>query len=135
MTSDRRSSDLVGCRLASCNCLRNSCLRNKTRGTAVSTKEPYKAELAILLQGFAANVRRLREAKAPGYSQEDLAWDTRLHRTAIGKWEQARSEPQLSTLLVLAEALGCTLNDLVEGLPVPRERRPSPTPKLERSGR
>lgn len=133
MKSDRRSSDLAGCRLAGCYRLRNSGLRNKTNYPPMSKKEPYKAELAVLLQGFAANVRRLRETNR--YSQEDLAWDTGLHRTAIGKLEQARSEPQLSTLLILADALGCTLNDLVESLPAPRERRPSPTPKRERSAR
>ncbi len=90
----------------------------------MSAQGPYKAELAILLNAFAANLRRLREAK--GCSQEELAWDTMLHRTAVGKLEQARSEPQLSTLLVLADALDCTVNDLVEGLQVPGERRPAP---------
>ncbi len=115
--------------------MRNSGFRNKTSDSTVSAKESYKAELAVLLQGFAANVRRLREAKEPGYSQEELAWDTGLHRTAIGKLEQARSEPQLSTLLILADTLGCTLNDLVKGLPAPQERRPSPTPRHERSRR
>jgi transcriptional regulator with XRE-family HTH domain len=103
--------------------LRNS----ENRRSTVSTKEPYRAELAALRRGFAANVRRQREIK--GCSQEDLAHDTGLHRTAIGKLEQAQSEPQLSTLLILADALGCTLNDLVKNLPIPRERRPAPKAK------
>lgn len=95
----------------------------------MSTREAYRAELDLLLKGFADNIRRLRDAKETGYSQEQLWMDAELHRTAVGKFEQARSEPSLSSLLILADTLDCTLNDLVEGLPVPKERRPSPKPR------
>jgi hypothetical protein len=54
----------------------------------MSTMESYKAELAEFLDGFGANVRRVRVAKRPRYSQEHLADNTRLHRTEIGKIEQ-----------------------------------------------
>jgi transcriptional regulator with XRE-family HTH domain len=101
----------------------------------MSTQEAYRAELDQLLRGFADNIRRLRKAKEPGYSQEDLWKDTGLHRTAIGKVEQARSEPQLSTLMILANTLGCTLDDLVKGLPVPKERRPSPKAERRRAAK
>lgn len=101
----------------------------------MSAREAYRAELDLLLQGFANNVRRLREAKEPGYSQEDLCMDARLHRTAIGKFEQARSEPHLSSLLILADALGVSISDLVEGLPVPQERRPPPIAKHRRAAK
>ncbi len=102
----------------------------------MSTKEAYKTELAELLKGVAANVRRLREGKESdkftGYSQEDLAKDADLHRTEISKIECGTTEPRLTTLLVLADALGVTLNDLVTGLPVPKERRPSPQSRRPR---
>jgi transcriptional regulator with XRE-family HTH domain len=99
----------------------------------MSVDEAYEAELDELLAGFAKNVRRLRDAK--NYSQEDLCREAKLHRTTIGNYEQARSEPYLRSLLILADALGCTLNDLVEGLPVPKERRPPPKAERRRAAK
>jgi transcriptional regulator with XRE-family HTH domain len=88
--------------------------------------ETYKEELARFLEGFGANVRRVRMAKRPPYSQERLSHATGLHRTEIGKIEQGIVEPRLTTLLILADGLGVSLDDLVAGLWVPVERRPSP---------
>jgi transcriptional regulator with XRE-family HTH domain len=99
----------------------------------MSTHEAYKTELAVLLQDFADNVRRLRKHKEPDYSQEDLADDARLHRTQIGMIERGQRDPRLSTLVILADALGVSLDDLAEGLPVPKERRPSPRAKRVRT--
>lgn len=90
----------------------------------MNTPENYRVELTQYLQGFGANVRRLRSAKRPGLSQEDLAFQARLHRTEVGKIEQGNVEPKLTTLVIIADALGVTLNELVEGLPVPTERKP-----------
>jgi transcriptional regulator with XRE-family HTH domain len=92
----------------------------------MSTMEAYKAELARFLQEFGANVRRVRQAKRPRCSQEQLSDTTGLHRTEIGKIEQGAVEPRLTTLLILADGLSVTINDLVAGLEVPEERRPSP---------
>jgi transcriptional regulator with XRE-family HTH domain len=92
----------------------------------MSTTEAYKAELACILEAFGANVRRVRTAKRPHYSQERLAEATELHRTEIGKIEQGVVEPRLTTLLILADGLGVTVNDLLVGLWVPGERRPAP---------
>lgn len=91
--------------------------------------ESYKAELAEFLKGFARNVRYHREKKEPGFSQERLSDATRLHRTEIGRIEQASIEPRLTTLVILANALDVRIDDLVEGLPVPVERKPSPQAK------
>jgi transcriptional regulator with XRE-family HTH domain len=91
----------------------------------MSTMESYKAELAAFLEGFGANVRRVRVAKRPRCSQERLADATRLHRTEIGKIEQGVVEPRLTTLYILADGLGVTIDDLLAGLWVPTERRPS----------
>jgi transcriptional regulator with XRE-family HTH domain len=97
----------------------------------MSTREDYEAERAQILREFGDRVRALREEKAPElrlprYGQEKLAGDAGLHRTEIGKIERAETEPGLLTLLILAAGLRLTLNDLVEGLPVPKERKPAP---------
>jgi transcriptional regulator with XRE-family HTH domain len=92
----------------------------------MSTMEAYKAELASFLEGFGDNVRRVRGARRPPLSQERLSHATRLHRTEIGKIEQGLVEPRLTTLLILADALSVTIDELVAGLSVPVERRPSP---------
>ena len=92
----------------------------------MSTGELYKAELSRLREAFGANVRRMRRAKGPRFSQERLAEATDLHRTEIGKIEQGAVEPRLSTLLILADALSVSIDDLVAGLSVPIERRPPP---------
>jgi transcriptional regulator with XRE-family HTH domain len=92
----------------------------------VSTIEAYKAELARFLEGFGANVRRVRMAAQPRCSQEQLSDATGLHRTEIGKLEQGKVEPRLTTLFILADGLGVTIDDLLAGLWVPVERKPSP---------
>ncbi|HEY1690124.1 MAG TPA: helix-turn-helix transcriptional regulator [Solirubrobacteraceae bacterium] len=83
----------------------------------------FNAERKQLLHAFAENIRRLREQS--GFSQEAFADEARMHRTSIGYFEQARREPNLSTLLILSDSLGVSLDKLVEGLPVPQERRPA----------
>jgi transcriptional regulator with XRE-family HTH domain len=88
--------------------------------------EAYKGELARFLEGFGGNVRRVRMAKRPRCSQEQLADATELHRTEIGKIEQGKVEPRLTTLLILADGLSVTIDELLAGLWVPLERKPSP---------
>jgi transcriptional regulator with XRE-family HTH domain len=92
----------------------------------MSTMEDYKEELARFLEGFGANVRRVRTSKVPRFSQERLSYTTGLHRTEIGKIEQGIVEPRLTTLLILADGLGVNVDELVAGLWVPTQRRPSP---------
>jgi transcriptional regulator with XRE-family HTH domain len=93
----------------------------------MSTVEDFQRERETYLQGFAANVRRLRAEHAGGsLSQSDLYNKADLHRTEVGRIEQAETEPRLMTLVILADALGASLDDLVKGLPVPKERRPPP---------
>jgi transcriptional regulator with XRE-family HTH domain len=92
----------------------------------MSTMEAYKEELARFLEGFGANVRRVRTTKVPRCSQERLADATELHRTEIGKIEQGKVEPRLTTLVILADGLSVSVDDLIAGLWVPRERKPSP---------
>lgn len=99
----------------------------------MTATDAYKAELRKFLRGFANNVRKLREQKEPGFSQERLSDATRLHRTEIGRIEQASIEPRLTTLVILADALGVPLDELVKGLPVPEQRKPSPHAKYARA--
>jgi transcriptional regulator with XRE-family HTH domain len=91
----------------------------------MSDRATYESELAALLEVFGANVRRVRHER--DYSQERLADQVRLHRTEIGKIEQGIVEPRLSTLVVLADGLGVSLDELVAGIAVPQERKPSPS--------
>jgi transcriptional regulator with XRE-family HTH domain len=98
----------------------------------MSTQDAYAAELAGLQAALAANVRKLRREKLPELSQEAVASHAALHRTQWGSVEQGKRDPGFSTLLVIAEALGVTLNDLAEGIDAPKERRPAPTAKAQR---
>lgn len=83
----------------------------------------FNAERRQLLRVFAAKVRELR--KHAELSQEEFAEHANLHRTSVGYFEQARREPNLSTLLILADALHVSLDTLVQGVPVPQQRRPA----------
>lgn len=50
------------------------------------------------------NVKRIR--KALGWSQEDLAWESDLHRTYISGVERGVRNPTIVVLKRLADALG-----------------------------
>jgi transcriptional regulator with XRE-family HTH domain len=63
---------------------------------------------------FAQNLRRHR--KAAGLSQEEFAIRASLHRTAVSRMEQGKTNPQLDTLVRLAGAAECTVADLAEGI-------------------
>lgn len=98
----------------------------------MSTRDAYERELADLLDALAVNLRRLREEKKPERSQEEVASEATLHRTEWGKIEQGKRDPRMSTMLIIAETLGVTLNDLVAGMAAPKERKPSPLAKRKR---
>jgi transcriptional regulator with XRE-family HTH domain len=90
----------------------------------VNSVDAYKTELAAFLERFGANVRRVRVANDPPCSQERLSYVTRLHRTEIGRIEQGRVEPRLTTLMILAEGLDVSVDELLRDLTAPRERKP-----------
>jgi len=92
---------------------------------AVNPLDAYKAELATVLRRFGANVRRARVSKEPPCSQAQLSYATRLHRTEIGRIEQGAVEPRLTTLMILADALDVSVDELLRGLAPPQQRRPA----------
>jgi len=99
--------------------------------THVSTMQTYTAEKRAYLKGLAANVRRLREEHDPPLSQTDLYEAAKVHRTQLGRIEAGETEPRVMVLHALADALGVTIDALITGLPVPKERKPSPKGKRD----
>jgi transcriptional regulator with XRE-family HTH domain len=68
----------------------------------------------LALQKFGKKVRELRRIK--NYSQEDLAEKAGLHRTYVGGIERGERNVALQNILRLAEALGITASELLEGI-------------------
>lgn len=60
---------------------------------------------------FAANVRAAR--LAAGVSQEELAFKAGIDRTYASQIERAIANPSLGITCAVADALGCTLIDLL----------------------
>lgn len=83
----------------------------------------YTRERAEILLDFGLNLRRLR--RAANHSQRSLGRVARLHDTEIGLLERGRRSPGLLTILILADALSVEAWHLLDGLPVPKERRAS----------
>ncbi|MGP0103375.1 MAG: helix-turn-helix domain-containing protein [Solirubrobacteraceae bacterium] len=90
----------------------------------MSTKADWEAERRAYLEGFAANVRRIREEK--GLSQAALDRAAGLHRTEVGRIEGGNTEPRLMTLAILAKGLGVSIDEMIAGLPTPKHRKPPP---------
>ena len=69
---------------------------------------------------FGAFVAQLRKERA--LTQKELADRLRVTDKAVSKWETGKGFPDLKLLEPLAEALGVSLVELLQG-----ERSPSPT--------
>jgi transcriptional regulator with XRE-family HTH domain len=63
---------------------------------------------------FAANVSRIRESR--GLTQEQLGWAAGLHQTAIARIESGDRQPNLATILKLANGLEVPPADLFAGI-------------------
>jgi len=72
------------------------------------------AKRADILERFGERVRALR--KVQGYSQEGFAAACGLDRTYIGGIERGERNLALRNLDVIAQTLGITLSELMEGL-------------------
>ena len=73
-----------------------------------------------LRRTLSENIRAYRLAKK--LSQEDLADLCGLHRTYVGSVERAERNITISSLEVLAKALGVSVPELLTGKPKPDER-------------
>ena len=58
------------------------------------------------------NLQRIRKAKDPKITQQDLAKATGLSRSYLSDIEHTKYNPSLDTTLALSNALGVTLNEL-----------------------
>jgi transcriptional regulator with XRE-family HTH domain len=87
----------------------------------MSESDAYTAERSRLLLAFGEKLRAERERR--NVSQDTLAEIADIHRTHLGALELGQREPHLSMLLILADALETRPETLLEGLPVPRERK------------
>jgi transcriptional regulator with XRE-family HTH domain len=63
---------------------------------------------------FGQNLRAAR--RGAGISQDDLARESGVDRTAISTYERGRREPNLRTIVRLADALGIAPAELVRHL-------------------
>ena len=52
--------------------------------------------------------------KAAGLTQQQLADLLGVKRSALSMWESSRNNPPAKYLLALADALGCTVEDLLK---------------------
>jgi transcriptional regulator with XRE-family HTH domain len=95
-----------------------------------NTYDAYAVERAQVLKTFGEQLRGQRKQR--NLKQEGLAEVATVHRNEIGILERGQCEPGLFTLLVLADALEVPPRALLDGLPVPRERRPQRTPRAAR---
>ena len=75
-----------------------------------------------LCEAFATELRTRRNAW--GFSQEELAHRAGINRTYIAKLELAKNQPTLTVLFELANALNCSLPDLLAGAITRYKRRP-----------
>ena len=60
---------------------------------------------------LASNLRRLRQSQ--GLSQDQLAHFAGVHRTYVGAVERCEKNISIDSMEKLANALGCSLTDLV----------------------
>lgn len=67
-----------------------------------------------LRKGFGQRIRELRKAK--GFSQEAFADKCGLMRTYMSRIETGTANPSLDVAKVLAEGLGMSLSELLQGL-------------------
>ncbi len=87
------------------------------------TATAYRAERSRLLLAFGHKLRAERERRR--LSQDALAALANIHRTQLSALELGHRDPRLSMLLILTDALGLPAGALLDGLPVPVERKPA----------
>ena len=96
--------------------------RHHSRDDTHSPWSDTHCQLPMLVMGKRADIlvlfgERLREfRKAQGYSQESFAAACELDRTYIGGIERGERNLALRNIEAIAQTLGMTLSELMEGL-------------------
>jgi transcriptional regulator with XRE-family HTH domain len=75
---------------------------------------PQKRRDVAVAERFGHNLRRVRRRE--GLSQEELSVRAGLHRTEVGKLENAQRVPRVDTLIRLADSAGVPPVELLEGI-------------------
>jgi len=70
----------------------------------------YSAKETKYLKALGARIRELRKEK--GWSQEELAFQCRLHRTYVGAIERGERNPSVINLKKIASSLGVAVGDM-----------------------
>jgi transcriptional regulator with XRE-family HTH domain len=81
----------------------------------------YAVERVKIARAFGRQLQMLRRVEE--HSQDSLARAARLHRSEISLLERGERAPGLLTIMILTEAFWVTPDVLLEGVPVPKERR------------
>lgn len=66
----------------------------------------------VYIRAFGDRIRKLRISK--NWSQYDLAAETGIDRSQLGKIERGEYNPTISTLKVLADTFGVSVSDLMD---------------------
>jgi transcriptional regulator with XRE-family HTH domain len=85
----------------------------------------FKAERKQLRKALAENLVRLRGQR----TQEEIAFKANLHLSSISYLERGEREPSAFTLLILASAYGASVDQILDGIPTPKERKPPTRPE------
>lgn len=72
-----------------------------------------KKEREAIRLGFGKLLRAKRNAQ--DISQEELAFQSGLHRTYVGSVERGERNLSLENIFIFAKALGCSPKDLIPG--------------------
>lgn len=72
---------------------------------------------------YADRIRELRLRH--GYSQQALGRLLGVSAVAVGKWEKGQTQPDIGTLMRLADLFGITLDDLCGHVRAPVEQEPT----------
>ncbi len=83
--------------------------------------DAYTVKHERLLLAFGEKLRAKRDRL--NVSQETLADIANVHRTHLAALERGKRDPHLSMLLILADTLEVPRGALLDGLPMPRERK------------
>jgi transcriptional regulator with XRE-family HTH domain len=89
--------------------------------------DTYNQERTQILTRFGRNVKGARIKV--GLSQSALAKVADLHSTEISLIERGKRAANVLTLLIIAEALEMSVDDLTEGLSAPKHRKKINTPR------